>query len=463
VLSVVDTHFWGAVKQSNKGEIIMKLAAAAVSMDATRISKEWEQQINKREMPKDEIPVFGIRFSQALASSTESSISARSMVGSIGKPPASPLPIGDGDQVLTLLTEKVLGIPVQLREPSRSFGQGRSPQTVQGLTLSTVTSYQVEESLLFAAQGSVTATDGRNISFELNLSMTSQTTMTRTMSFDAGLLLDPLVLQFDTTSPLLGESFFTFDLDGDGMAEQLARPGCGCGFLAFDRNGDGEINDGLELFGPSSGSGFAELAQLDNDANLWLDQNDPLFSRLSVWRHGEDGATTLQSLAEAGVGAIALTHAGTTFQLRAGDGRILGQVAASGIFLTEKGEVRALQELDLAVAEDGDTSSTGGGAPMLPERLEAITVLRHIIGMQRLRLRFLVLARQAAREREELVRADRDPLFSWLQEGEAASKDNSPRRTGRGVATTMYSDESFYSQKTQITLPLPRGDERLLS
>jgi hypothetical protein len=441
----------------------MKLAAAAVSMDATRISKEWEQQITTREVPKDESPAFGIRFSQALASSTKSSISARSTVGSVAATSDSPLPVGDGDQVLTLLTEKVLGKPVQLHEPLRSFGQGRSPRAAQGLTLSTVTSYHVEESLMFAAQGSITSTDGRSISFELNLSMTSQTTVIRTMSVDAGLLLDPLVLQFDTTSPLLGESFFTFDLDGDGMAEQLARPGCGCGFLAFDRNGDGVINDGLELFGPSSGSGFAELAQLDNDANLWLDENDPLFSRLSVWRHGENGETELQSLTEAGVGAIALTHAGTTFQLRAGDGRILGQVAASGIFLTENGEVRALQELDLTVAGDVRPPLPGGGIAMPPETLEAIAVLRHIIGMQRLRLRFLVLARQAGQEREALGRGDRDPLFFWLQEGEAAAKDNPHKRAGRAVAPTVYSNESFFYQKAQITLPLPRGDERLLS
>jgi hypothetical protein len=441
----------------------MKLAAAAVSMDATRISKEWEQQINTREMPKDESPAFGIRFSQALASSTESSISARSMVGTIAATPDSPLPVSEGDQVVTLLAENVLGMPVQLREPLRSFGQDRSPHTAQGLTLSTVTSYHVEESLMFAAQGSITSTDGRSISFELNLSMASQTTMARTMSFDAGLLLDPLVLQFDTTSPLLGDSFFTFDLDGDGKAEQIARPGCGCGFLAFDRNGDGVINDGLELFGPSSGSGFAELAQLDSDANLWIDENDPLFSRLSVWRHGEDGETTLQSLAEAGVGAIALTHAGTTFQLRAGDGRVLGQVAASGIFLTESGEIRALQELDLAVAGDVRPPLSGGGGAVPSETLEAIGFLRHIISMQRMRLRFLVLARQAEREREELAKGDLDPLFSWLREGEAAAKDNSDKRTGRGVAATIHSNGSFFSQKTQVTLPLPYGDERLLS
>ncbi len=28
------------------------------------------------------------------------------------------------------------------------------------------------------------------------------------------------------------------------------------GFLAFDKNADGMINDGSELFGPESGNGF---------------------------------------------------------------------------------------------------------------------------------------------------------------------------------------------------------------
>jgi len=441
----------------------MKLAAAAVSMDATRISREWEQQVNKREMIKDERTGFGIRFSQALATSTETSISARSMVGSIAYTPTALPPVADGDQVLALLAEKVLGMPIHLRQPSRSTGQGGIESTAQRLTLSTVTSYHVEESLLFAAQGAIISTDGRDISFELNLSLTSQTTLTSTMRFDVDLLLDPLVLQFDTTSPLLGNSFFTFDLDGDGKTEQLARPGCGCGFLAFDRNGDGVINDGLELFGPHSGSGFGELAQLDSDANQWIDENDPLFSRLSVWRLGEDGGA-LQSLAEAGVGAIALTHAGTTFQLRDGDGRILGQVAASGIFLTEEGEVRPLQELDLAVAgEASPLLRRGNSAAMSPETFEAFTVLRHIIAMQRLRLRLSVLARQDRWEREELARVEREPLFSWLQQVESAAKDNPHRRSWRGLPTTFLDNESFYSQKTQVTLPLPPEGKRLLS
>lgn len=61
----------------------------------------------------------------------------------------------------------------------------------------------------------------------------------------------------------LTERDFAFDIDLDGHADQIAFVGTGSGFLALDRNGDGEINDGSELFGPESGDGFAELAAYD--------------------------------------------------------------------------------------------------------------------------------------------------------------------------------------------------------
>ena len=41
----------------------------------------------------------------------------------------------------------------------------------------------------------------------------------------------------------------------------------GSGYLALDKNGDGTINDGSELFGTRNGDGFADLAQYDEDGN----------------------------------------------------------------------------------------------------------------------------------------------------------------------------------------------------
>ena len=38
----------------------------------------------------------------------------------------------------------------------------------------------------------------------------------------------------------------------------------------------------LKLFGTSSGDGFKDLAEYDEDGNGWIDENDSIFNRLKV-------------------------------------------------------------------------------------------------------------------------------------------------------------------------------------
>jgi hypothetical protein len=62
-------------------------------------------------------------------------------------------------------------------------------------------------------------------------------------------------------------------------------------WLAYDRNGDGVIDDGSELFGNTrrlaSGrnaeNGYEVLAELDEDSNGVVDARDPLFAKLLLW------------------------------------------------------------------------------------------------------------------------------------------------------------------------------------
>lgn len=246
---------------------------------------------------------------------------------------------------------------------------------------------------MFSAQGTVQTTDGREIAFDLGLSMERHAVAVNSASLDMStIFVDPLILQFDTASSLLSDRSFLFDLDSDGNTEQLACPGSGCGFLAFDRNRDGVINNGLELFGPSSGSGFGELAELDRDANQWIDENDPIFDQLLIWSQDGQGGEILQSLRTAGVGAIAVLHAGTAFQLESAAGDILGTLKSSGIFLTEAGEVRSLQEVDLALPAAATASDQGIVQSGESELDAAMQTLRVIINMQQLRLRMMLLA-----------------------------------------------------------------------
>jgi hypothetical protein len=353
----------------------MKIAATAVSMEAARTYREVEQR-NKSLSPAANdssslIDDFGVRFSRSLSSSSHIQFSSQSVVGRAGggsvTPFAGEIPAAAGpERLLSQLTAQVIGQPVSIRylqeNPESNISGERSDPgrdaflAVQRAELRSSIVYSQEETLLFSARGQVRTMDGREVSFNLGLSMERRTVSASTTAIDLRqVFIDPLVLQFDAGSPLLGESVFLFDLDGDGTPDQLACPGQGCGFLAFDRNSDGVINNGLELFGPASGSGFGELAAFDTDANMWIDENDPIFEKLLIWRHDGQGGQSLQSLAQTGVGAISVVNAGSSFQLERSDGTVLGAVKASGIFLTEAGEVRSLQELDMAVPSQAST------------------------------------------------------------------------------------------------------------
>lgn len=74
--------------------------------------------------------------------------------------------------------------------------------------------------------------------------------------------------------------------------------------MAIDRNGDGEINDGRELFGDQHGAkdGFAELSKFDDNLDGLIDQQDGVFSSLVLLR--ADGSQ--QGLADAGIKSISL-------------------------------------------------------------------------------------------------------------------------------------------------------------
>lgn len=410
----------------------MKIAAATVSMDAAHTYREVDQRFTAMGMvtgaTSGQTDGFGIRLASMLASSTQTQCVCSSEVGSICN--GAPLEAGDADQdqgrktMLAQIAGQVIG-----RQTTVGVLQGGVapwPQNstttplahVQTAQLTSGTVYSQEESLLFSAQGTVQTTDGREIAFDLGLSMERSTVFAQTASVEvSNLFIDPLVLQFDLDSPLLGDSSFLFDLDSDGVQEELACPGGGCGFLALDRNSDGVINNGLELFGPSSGSGFGELAELDSDANQWIDENDPIFDQLRIWSpdgEGGEGGGSFLSLREAGVGAIAVVHAGTDFQLQKPDGTVMGTIKASGVFLTEAGEVRPLQEVDLALpgtqADIGPDASESS-PPGLQTGLQA---LRDIIGMQRLRLQ-TALAGERLRPTVARKAAERETFFDWLQ------------------------------------------------
>lgn len=212
-------------------------------------------------------------------------------------------------------------------------------------------SYTETEQTDFTAQGVVSTADGREFRFTLQLSMSRSYYAAHDLSIRLGdaALKDPLVLNFNGKAAELGDVRFQFDLDADGRAEALRFVAPGSGFLAFDRNGDGRINDGSELFGALTGDGFGELAALDDDGNGWIDANDAAFQHLRIWRLDAHGQQRLDSLASAQIGALSLAHIDTPFALKDAHNRLQGLIRSTGVFLQETGHAGTIQKLDLVV------------------------------------------------------------------------------------------------------------------
>jgi len=202
------------------------------------------------------------------------------------------------------------------------------------------------------AKGVIRTADGKEISFQLDLTMQRQyreETSFSVRSGPAATRKDPLVLNFDGNAAQLTNQYFRFDLDGDGKKEDLAMLAAGSGYLALDLNGNGEIDSGRELFGPATNSGFGELATLDSDGNGWIDENDAAYDSLRIWTPNPDGTGKLETLRERKVGAIAVGSVASPFELRGSGNTNLGAVAATGVFLTEDGRVGSVQEIDLTL------------------------------------------------------------------------------------------------------------------
>ena len=113
-----------------------------------------------------------------------------------------------------------------------------------------------------------------------------------------------------------------FDIDADGIAEEIAwtEPNSNVGFLALDRNGNGTIDSGAELFGDSTMltdgtralNGFEALADLDSNHDSRIDESDPAWQQLLLWHDtnhdGASDATELVSISTSGVSAISTDY-----------------------------------------------------------------------------------------------------------------------------------------------------------
>ena len=172
---------------------------------------------------------------------------------------------------------------------------------------------------------------------------------------------DPLTLDLDgdglETVGINAGNPILFDHDGDGIKTGTGWVKPDDGFLVLDRNGNGTIDSGRELFGDSTllpgggtaADGFAALVEEDTNADGRVDALDARFGELRIWRdlnqNGISEAGELSTLEAAGI--VAIRTAKTEHSATLANGN---QIADKGTFVRADGTEGDLVEVtgDLA-------------------------------------------------------------------------------------------------------------------
>ena len=187
--------------------------------------------------------------------------------------------------------------------------------------------------------------------------------------------IDPLVFDLGgdgITTVSLEESNAFFDLDNNGFAEKTSWVNAKEGLLAYDKNGDGIINGGNELFGDRTlmkdgktlaSSGFAALAEYDDNKDGKIDSNDVIYALLRIWQDSDgDGiasAGELRRLVDLGIVSIGLSYSNTgvtdsanNIQVRTGTFTLAdGSSRAVGEYLLNRNPVHSVDSSPIEISD----------------------------------------------------------------------------------------------------------------
>lgn len=264
---------------------------------------------------------------------------------------------------------------IVLKDLSASLLNGLRQTIETGNNLNLKTTRAEAEAITFTTTATVKA-ENIEIEFDLNVSLSrsfvEQTKIVYENSQEQmNALMDPLIIELNGSFPTLSSKTFSFDIDSDGQNDQISMMGGGSGFLSLDRNKNGRIDNGTELFGAKSGNGFQELRTFDEDKNGWIDQNDPIFEKLRIW-HKTDTKDELIAIGEVGIGAIYLGETATPFTLKNKANDTMGMMRQSSFFLFENGNGGIISQIDLALIAENHSATTVSSANNALKKLQGL-------------------------------------------------------------------------------------------
>jgi hypothetical protein len=163
----------------------------------------------------------------------------------------------------------------------------------------------------------------------------------------------PLILDLDgdgiETASISDKIYF--DHDNNGFAEQTGWASPDDAFFVRDRDGNGKIDSGNELFGNNTdvingkaANGFVALATMDSNGDAIVDANDEGWDELRLWRdlngNGAVDEGELLTLDEAGVAGLYTDYQNSTFVDNYGN-----QHRQSGSYLKTDGTIADMTDV----------------------------------------------------------------------------------------------------------------------
>ena len=294
-----------------------------------------------------------------LAGKANAPVAARAINGNVTPKTPEELKIRLLEMMIELMTGKKVKLMAETPDEIKGISQNSfmpelgivaNPSRPQGFFGLNVEHFNYEsETVTYEAQGVINTADGRTINVDVYMHMSRESVSYFNASIELKRPVDPLVINYGGSSTSLTGETFEFDLTLDGVLDRLSLLGEGSGFLAIDLNGDGIINDGSELFGPSTGNGFAELRSYDMDGNNWIDEADEIFSKLLIWSRDKYGNDQLFTLKELGIGAIYLGDIDTEFSFKDDNNQTQGIMRSTSFFLKENGGAGTIHHVDMTV------------------------------------------------------------------------------------------------------------------
>jgi len=284
-------------------------------------------------------------------------------------------------------------------------------------------------------------------------------------AFDAAQLeASPLILDLDGdgVKTLGTDASVHFDHDKNGFAESTGWVSKGDGLLVWDKNGNGQIDDGNELFGDNTvgsdgkkaGNGFAALGNLDSNSDGKIDGSDTAYKDLRIWQDknsdGKVQADEIVTLDKAGVKSINTGYKdSSTIDSNGNAHRQLGS------FTKADGSIAAIEDVwfkyDAARSQDKNLIAVSDSIAALPDvaGFGNVPSLRQAMARDNSgKLEVLIQKFSATTDLDARHALITDILYRWagVQDIGSASRTNSWWGNAIGDARQLATLEKFLAQ-----------------